>query len=175
MSSQNISYPHQRVAILIDTANLYHTAKIAYRSKVHFKNLISEVLYQRTLVRAIAYTITSDSGEETAFIQTLSSEGIEIKSKPLITYRQGNQKADWDVGITVDAISLIPKIDALILVSGDSDFVPLAHYARSHGVAFEVAAFSESASNRLLEVADTHHNLSDMTASILIHQKKRKK
>lgn len=165
-----ISSNNQRVAVLIDTANLYHTAKIVYHSKVHFESLIHTVVGNRSLARAIAYTITSDNATETSFLETLTDSGIEVKTKPLITYRNGNQKADWDVGITVDAVALASHIDVLVLVSGDGDFVPLGIYLQSRGVRFEVAAFDQSVSQILVESSQVFHNLSEITDTILINR-----
>jgi uncharacterized LabA/DUF88 family protein len=166
-----ISQTNQRVAILIDTANLYHTAKYVYRSKVHFESLAQSISKGRTITRVIAYTITSDSETETAFLDTLSSAGIEVRTKPLITYRSGTQKADWDVGITVDAIALAQHVDTIIIVSGDGDFAPLMRHLRSLGVRAEAAAFDQSVSQSLLDVVDDFHDLSTMTDIILINQK----
>ena len=166
-----ISQTNQRVAILIDTANLYHTAKFVYRSKVHFESLVQSVSKGRSITRAIAYTITSDSETENAFLDTLSSVGIEVRTKPLITYRSGTQKADWDVGITVDAIALANHVDVIIIVSGDGDFAPLMRHLRALGVRTEAAAFDQSVSQLLLDVVDHYHELSNMTDTILINQK----
>ena len=164
-----ISQTNQRVAVLIDTANLYHTAKYVYRSKVHFESLVRTVASGRSITRAIAYAITSDNETETAFLETLSSAGIEVRTKPLITYRSGTQKADWDVGITVDAIALAHHVDTIIIVSGDGDFAPLMRQLRSMGVRAEAAAFDQSVSQMLIDVVDQFHDLSTMTDSILIN------
>lgn len=165
-----ITYNNQRVAVLIDTANLYHTAKHVYRSKVHFERLIHTIVGDRALMRAIAYAITSDNATETAFLETLTMSGIEVRTKPLITYRQGNQKADWDVGITIDAVALAMHIDTLILVSGDGDFAPLVRHMKSTGVRVEAAAFDQSVSQLLIDVVDWYHDLSQHTDTVLINQ-----
>jgi len=165
-----ITYNSQRVAVLIDTANLYHTAKHVYRSKVHFERLIQTILKDRSLTRAIAYAITSDNATETAFLETLTMSGIEVRTKPLITYRQGSQKADWDVGIAIDAVALASHIDTLILVSGDGDFAPLVRHMKAAGVRVEAAAFDQSVSQLLVDVVDWYHDLSQHTDTVLINQ-----
>jgi len=164
-----IQYNSQRIAILIDTANLYHTAKHVYRSKVHFESLIHAIASNRSITRAIAYAITSDNASESGFLETLTAAGIEVRTKPLITYRQGNQKADWDVGIAIDAVALADHIDTLIIVSGDGDFAPLVTHMRSQGVRVEAAAFDQSVSQLLIDVVDWYHDLSKLSDIILIN------
>ena len=54
-------HKEQRVAVFIDTQNLYHSAKNLYKRKVNFGNILKEAVAGRKLVRAIAYVIDSDS------------------------------------------------------------------------------------------------------------------
>ena len=66
----------------------------------------------------------------------------------------GQKKADWDVGIVIDAIRLAPSVDALVIVSGDGDFIALVEYLKNQGKRVEVIAFGRSASSRLRDIAD---------------------
>ena len=75
--------------------------------------------------------------------------------KELQIFQGGMKKADWDVGLTVDAIRLAPSLDAIVIVSGDGDFVPLVEYLKMNkGLQVEVMAFAKSSSQRLKEAAD---------------------
>jgi len=154
-----IKHPAQRVGVFIDTQNLYHSAKHLYKTRVNFANVLAEAVGDRTLVRAIAYVISTESGDETAFFDALTKIGIETKVKGLQIFSDGAKKADWDVGIAVDAIKLSDKLDTVILATGDGDFVPLIEYLDMHGVQTEVISFGKSSSAKLKEAA---HAFTDM-------------
>jgi len=164
-----IKQKDQRVGIFIDTQNLYHTAKNLYKRKVNFANVVKDVLAGRNLIRAIAYVITTENEDEKAFLGALTKSGIETKSKDLQIFYDGSKKADWDIGLAIDAVSMAPKLDAIIIISGDGDFVPLCQYLRyHHGIQIEVATFGKSASLSLKEVADDFLDLSATPKKYLI-------
>lgn len=150
-----IKHKEQRVGIFIDTQNLYHSSKNLYNAKVNFGQIVKDALAGRRLVRAVAYVITTESGEEKSFFEALEKVGIETKTKNLQIFAGGAKKADWDVGLAVDAIKLAPKLDSVIIVSGDGDFIPLVEYLQiNEGCQVEVIAFGKSASAKLKEAAD---------------------
>ena len=164
-----IKHKDQRVGIFIDAQNLYHTAKNLYKRKVNFGNVVKDLLAGRNLIRSIAYVITTENGDETAFLGALVKAGIETKSKDLQIFYDGSKKADWDIGLAIDAVSMAPKLDAIIIVSGDGDFVPLCNYLRyHHGVQVEAATFGKSASAALKEVVDEFVDLSDNPKKYLL-------
>ncbi len=164
-----VKHPSQRVAVFIDTQNLYHSAKHLHGARVHFGNVLSDAVMGRQLVRAIAYVIATESGDENAFFDALQNMGIETKIKDLQVFSGGAKKADWDVGLAIDAVRLAAKVDAIIIVSGDGDFVPLVEYLKyTHGVQVEVASFGASSSSKLKESADEFFDLSlDPTRYVL--------
>src|SRR4029079_10271906 len=96
-----IKHPAQRVGVFIDTQNLYHSAKHLYKARVNFGNILDEAVGGRTLVRAIAYVISTESGDEKNFSEALTKMGIETKVKDLQIFADGAKKADWDVGIAI--------------------------------------------------------------------------
>lgn len=150
-----VKHKDQRVAVLIDVQNMYHSAKHLFGSRVNFKNLLQEAVAGRHLVRSIAYVVRSEIEEEKAFFDALANAGFEVKSKDLQIFPGGAKKADWDVGMCMDAIRLANLVDAIVLVTGDGDFIPLVEFLRlTKGVQVEVMAFGRSASSRLQETAD---------------------
>lgn len=165
-----IKHKEQRVGVFIDTSNLYHSAKHLYKRKVNFGAVLKDALAGRKLVRAIAYVITSEGGEEKGFFDALTKLGIETKTKDLQIFAGGAKKGDWDVGIAVDAIKMAPKLDAVILVAGDGDFVPLIEYLRAQSmVQVEVVSFGKSTSGKLKEAADDFLDLSENPRKYLIY------
>ena len=156
-----IKHKNQRVGIFIDVPNLYHSAKNLYQAKVNFKEVLRTAAAGRHLIRAIAYSVKTESGEEQAFLEALNKIGIETKVKDLQIFAGGMKKGDWDVGLAIDAIILSSKLDAVVLVTGDGDFVPLVQYLKTEGgCQVEVIAFARSASLALKEIADDFIDLS---------------
>ena len=145
----------QRVGIFVDVQNLYYSAKNLYNAKVNFAAVLREAVAGRKLVRAIAYVIKADIKEEKSFFDALEKIGYEIRSKDLQTFAGGAKKGDWDIGIAMDMIELANKLDTLILVSGDGDFVDLLqHLRRAMGCRIEVMAIGPSSSAKLRAEAD---------------------
>jgi uncharacterized LabA/DUF88 family protein len=150
-----IKHPEQRVGVFIDTQNLYHSAKNLYHARVNFGNLLKDAVAGRRLIRARAYVVTTESGEEKGFFEALAKIGIETRTKDLQIFFGGAKKADWDVGMAVDAITMAPKLDTVILFTGDGDFIPLVDYLRTHGgCQVEVVSFGRSTSAKLKEATD---------------------
>ena len=157
-----IKHQDQRVAVFIDTQNIYHSARNLYKSYVNFSNILKDAVADRRLVRAIAYVITSEAGDEKAFFEALNKIGIETKTKDLQIFAGGAKKGDWDVGLAVDAITIAPRLDAAVIVSGDGDYVPLVEYLQKHsGIQVEVVSFGKSTSMKLKEACDDFVDLSE--------------
>lgn len=163
-----IKHPDQRVGVFIDTQNMYHSARSIFNSHVSFRNIVETAVAGRHLIRAIAYVVRTPGGEEQPFFDALVKSGIEARVKDLQEFSSGAKKADWDVGIAVDAIRIAELLDTVIIVSGDGDFIPLVEYLKNRGRQVEVVAFRESASSKLVEVADNFLNLSDDPRTFLI-------
>ncbi|MCK5285689.1 MAG: NYN domain-containing protein [Candidatus Pacebacteria bacterium] len=164
-----IKHKEQRVGVFIDAQNLYHSARNLYSAKVNFKQIMESSVGERALIRAIAYVITTESGEESVFFDALEKLGIETKTKDLQIFFGGAKKADWDVGLAIDAVKMAPKLDTIILVSGDGDFIPLVEYLQTNeGCQVEVVAFGKSSSSKLREVADDFLDLGEDHKKYLI-------
>lgn len=165
--------PDQRVAIFIDTQNMYHSAKHLFSARVNFPAVVAAAVGDRRVIRAIAYVAKSKTGEEQAFFEALTQNGIELKTKDVQEFASGQKKADWDVGMTVDAIQIASKVDVIVLVTGDGDFVPLVEHLHGHGVICEVAAFEASTNAKLKETASGFLDLASDPDLFLIRPRRR--
>lgn len=167
-----LRHTHQRVGIFIDTQNLYHSARSLFNSNVNYKNLVEAAVSGRRLVRAFAYVIKSESSDESKFFEALTELGIETRVKDLQIFYSGEKKADWDVGIAMDIVRLSEKIDSVVLVSGDGDFLEVLRYVKSRGIRAEVMAFKKTTSAKLLEETDDFTDLGGEGGKFLIPQGK---
>jgi len=147
--------------VLADSQNLYHTAHSLYSRNVDYTALLDDAVQNRELVRAIAYVIRADSPNEEDFFDALRDIGFEAKIKDIKTFGDGSKKADWDVGISLDAVTLASHVDALVLCSGDGDFSRLCSHLRHEGVRVEVFGFGSSTAEELREAADSFVDMSE--------------
>jgi uncharacterized LabA/DUF88 family protein len=187
------SYSNQRVGIFVDVQNLYHSAKNLYRGRVNYAELLKHLVGDRQLIRAMAYVVKSegiepqhsdrastirpqhhlveengDLSSEAAFFEALEKAGLELRMKDLQIYAGGMKKADWDVGMAVDAIRMSSFLDVIILVTGDGDFLPLIDYLKwGAGRVVEVAAFKRSASSKIQEAADKFLSIEDIPKAVM--------
>lgn len=162
----------QRVSVFIDVQNLYHSAKNLYQARVNFGEILKTAVSQRKLIRAFAYVVRTKTGEEQPFFDALISLGIETRIKDLQEYFGGLKKADWDVGMAVDAIKTKDSVDTVVLISGDGDFAPLVEYLKNHGKRVEAIAFGKSTSSKLKEAVDEFIDLEESVDKYLLKQRK---
>ncbi len=150
-----IKHKEQRVGVLVDVSNMYHSAKNLYGRRVNFKEILNQAVAGRKLIRATAYVIRAENEDENSFFEALSQQGFEVRMKDLQIFAGGAKKADWDIGIAIDAIKLADRLDVIILVSGDGDYLPLVSYLQNNkGCLVEAAAFRKTCSSRLIEEVD---------------------
>lgn len=149
------------MGVFIDVGNMYHSAKNLHKANVNFKEVLKDAVQGRQLVRAIAYVVRSKSIEEEGFFEALGKQGFEVKIKELQVFIGGAKKGDWDVGLSMDTIKMADKLDSIVLVSGDGDFIPLVKYLQENkGCLVEVMGFRETTSTALVEIADDFTDLS---------------
>ena len=168
-------YPNQRVGIFVDVQNLYHSAKNLYHGRVNYEELIRALAYvvkSEGVVDIPAtrpkQTATSEASAESSFFEALEKAGLKLRMKDLQIWADGAKKADWDVGMAVDAIRMASSLDVVILVTGDGDFLPLIDYLKwGAGRMVEVAAFRRSASAKLQEAADRFVSVEDIPRAIM--------
>lgn len=163
-----IKHPDQRVGVFIDTQNMYYSARNLHDAHVNFKNVVEAAVAGRKLIRAIAYVVRTKTGEEQPFFEALVKSGIETRQKDLQEFFGGAKKADWDVGLAVDAIRVSDVLDVVVIVSGDGDYIPLVEYLKHRGRQVELVAFRKTASTKLVESVDSFLDLSEDKKKFLI-------
>ena len=155
------SFP-QRIGIFIDVQNMFYSAKLLHQSKVDYGRLLREITGTRQLIRAIAYIVQKPDVNQSGFHEALTRFGYELKIKELKIRpdpdgRGGTvAKGSWDVGMTIDALMMAPKLDTIVLVTGDGDYVPLVETLRCVGCRVEVVSFERSTSGELIKCADQY-------------------
>ncbi|MHB8597550.1 MAG: LabA-like NYN domain-containing protein [Ktedonobacteraceae bacterium] len=153
---------NERVGVFVDVANLLYSAR-TLRMAVDFGKLLDFLRGNRHLIRAQAYCPTSPQpGDEQMFLQAVKGLGYRITTKNYKTFSSGAKKADLDLDLCMDVVRLVDgnAVDCIVLVSGDSDFMPMLDYCSDHGVRVEVAAFDEAMSGTLRQSCDLFINLS---------------
>ncbi|MBO0780933.1 MAG: NYN domain-containing protein, partial [Ktedonobacteraceae bacterium] len=153
---------NERVGVFVDVANLLYSAR-TLRIAVDFGKLLDFLRGNRRLVRAQAYCPTSPQpSDEQMFLQAVKGLGYRITTKHYKTFSSGAKKADLDLDLCMDVVRLVDgkAVDCIVLVSGDSDFMPMLDYCSDHGVRVEVAAFDEAMSATLRQSCDLFVNLS---------------
>lgn len=158
----------QRVEVLLDVQNLYHSARNLFQARVNFNEILKQAVSGRKFIRAFAYVVRTKTGEERPFFDALTNLGIETRVKDLQEFYDGQKKADWDVGIVIDAIRTSPAVDVIILCSGDGDFIPLVEFLKNQGKRVEVMAFGKTTSATLKEIADEFIDIGEDPRRFLI-------
>lgn len=140
----------QKVALFVDVQNMFYSARSLYQSKVDYSKLLTELVGGRSLLRAIAYVVQKPDVDQSAFLEALRRAGYEVRRKDMVLREDGSARGNWDVGMTIDALSLAPRMDAAVLVTGDGDFVPLVEALSAKGCYVEIASFEQTTSNELI-------------------------
>jgi len=144
----------QRVAIFVDVQNMFYSAKGLYQSKIDYSKLRESIVQERRLIRAIAYVVQKADVDQSSFLEALRRSGYEIKRKELLIRDDGSSKGDWKMEIALDAIILEPRLDCVVLVTGDGEFLPLVQALKHRGCRTEVVSFEQSTSNELMRTCD---------------------
>ncbi len=162
-------WDEQRVALFVDTQNLYYAARDYHSSAVDFQTLLGAAVRGRRLGSATAYVVERD-GDATShgFFAKLSTLGYRVRRRSVRVHRQSEDgravmEGDWDMGIAADIVRAFDHCDALALASGDGDFAPIVELAQERGKRFEVLAFRESAAQALIDIADSFLNLGEVS------------
>ncbi|WP_436934254.1 NYN domain-containing protein [Halovenus marina] len=161
-------HPDQRVAVLVDSQNLYHSAQSLFTQNIDYASLLEHAVDGRQLTRAIAYVIRAEAPEEESFFDALVDIGFETRIKDIKTFPDGSKKADWDVGMSLDAVTLANHVDSIVLCTGDGDFARLCSHLKHEGVKVETISFGESTADELVDAADEFTDMSGDTDTFLL-------
>jgi uncharacterized LabA/DUF88 family protein len=159
--------PTARVALFVDTQNLYYAARDGYNAAVDYERLLELAVRGRTLASATAYVVERE-GDSTAFgfVTKLTALGYRVKRRTVRVHRADDSgrvvmEGDWDMGIAADMVRALPHVEVLVLGSGDGDFVPMVELAQQAGKGVEVLAFREAAGQALIDLCDRFTHLGD--------------
>ncbi|HEY8173528.1 MAG TPA: NYN domain-containing protein [Dehalococcoidia bacterium] len=148
-----------RVGIFVDVPNLIYAAE-RRGVTIDFGRVLDYFTRDRELVRASAYApITDDPQaklESQRFVHHFMGHPYRIITKPLKRFADGSMKANFDIELAIDILTMSDRLDVVVLMSGDGDFRRLVELIASRGVRVEVVAFSETASSDLKAVADLY-------------------
>ncbi len=158
-----------RVGIFVDVPNVMYAAE-RLGVKIDFGKMLTFLVRGRELARASAYAPISDDPmarlEGQRFVQPFVGLGYRIVTKPLKRYADGSMKANFDVELAIDVLSMSDRLDIVTLVSGDGDFRRLVELVASKGVRVEVVAFGQSTASELRAVADEYTDINDHLAEL---------
>lgn len=144
----------ERVAIFVDVQNIYYTVKQNYNCHFNYNTFWTDVTSERKVIKAIAYAIDKGDEQQIKFQQILKKIGFEVKIKPFIQRSDGSAKGDWDVGITIDMLDYAEDVDAVVLASGDGDFVLVIDKIRNeYNVSVEIYGVPNLTAQSLIDSA----------------------
>jgi uncharacterized LabA/DUF88 family protein len=169
-------HPNERVALFIDGANLYSTAK-ALAFDMDYRKLLEEFRKHGRLIRAYYYTALvedQDFSPIRPLVDWLDYNGYTLVTKPAKEYTDANgrrrYKGDMDVEIAVDLVQATAFIDHAFLFSGDGDFTAAIEAAQRKGTRVSVVSTIKSnppmASDDIRRAADNFIDLTDLTSLI---------
>ncbi|MBK7707440.1 MAG: NYN domain-containing protein [Acidobacteria bacterium] len=162
-TSSSWQFVHRgRVAVFIDGNNLFHAARF-HNIDIDYNKLLRVLLGDGRLLRAFFYTgVDAGAERQQGFLLWMRRNGFRVVQKELKTFYDGTRKANLDVEIAVDMLSLAGRYDTAVLVSGDEDFVYAINAVAYKGCRVEVAGFRSNTAPRLIDVADFFIDLGDI-------------
>ena len=151
----------QRVGVFVDVQNMFYSAKHLYQAKINYRRMLEDLTGGRQLVRAVAYLVTKPEVDQTAFVDALTRLGYEIKVKYLKIRPDGSAKGDWAMEMSLDVMAIASRLDTVVLVTGDGDYVPLVERLQMQGVRVEVVGFPQNTASELMNCAQSFVAIDD--------------
>ncbi len=166
-TSSSWKFGHRgRVAVFIDGNNLFHAARF-HTIDIDYNKLLRILLGDGRLLRAFFYTgVDAGAERQQGFLLWMRRNGFRVVQKELKTFYDGTRKANLDVEIAVDMLSLAGRYDTAVLVSGDEDFVYAVNAVAYKGCRVEIAGFRSNTAPRLIDVADFFIDLGEIAEMI---------
>lgn len=154
-------FKKESVAVFVDSQNLYYSARMGYAAKVNYEKLLRLITGNRKMVKAYAYIVQPPDGDVKPFATSLERIGYIVKTKDVRTRSDGSAKANWDMGIALDILGILDRVDTIVLASGDGDFMPLVDFIKGKNRRVEIFAFPENTAYDLKEKADRFEPLGE--------------
>lgn len=151
----------ETIALFVDSQNLYYSARMGYAAKVNYEKLLRLITGTRNLVKAYAYIVQPPEGDVKPFATSLERIGYIVKTKDVRTRANGSAKANWDMGMALDILGTLDRVDTIVLASGDGDFVPLVDFVKAKNKRVEIFAFPDNTAYDLKERADRFEPLGE--------------
>jgi len=148
----------ERVGVFVDVQNMYYAAR-QLKGKLDFDALLQAAVRDRRLIRATAYVVETKEIDQSGFIALLEQRAIEVRRKTLKIRADGSMKGDWDMEMALDILDAAPRLDVVVLVTGDGDFTSLVSRVKGMGPRVEVIGFPRSTAKSLIEAADRYQPL----------------
>jgi uncharacterized LabA/DUF88 family protein len=167
IENQNVSNDDQeRVAIFIDASNLFYAAT-HLNVEIDYTKLLRCLTKKRKLLRAYFYTvIDSTNKKQQSFLLWMRRNGYRVVTKELIQHPNGSKKANLDVEIAIDMLTLARYCNTLVLLSGEGELIYAVNAVSYQGVQVEVVSLGLMTNDSLLSVADCYTDLEKIKQDI---------
>ena len=149
------------VGLFIDISNIYYNVgKRFAKQKLDYSKYLTKAVDGDVLLRAFAYGLETSDNQADRFVKYLRFLQIEPKYKRHTTYvnnqtgKTATRWSTWDVGISLDIVRVIDKLDVVVLGSNDPNLIPLIEYVKERGVKFVV--FACGVGKEVREAADMY-------------------
>ena len=146
----------RKTLALIDAENLYYAPKKKWKptAKLDYRKLYNLISANDQDARAVVYLVADPVIDQNRFIDCLVKIGFIPKVKTLYPENGQILNTNWDDEIIVDGLNMIDDYDSLIMVSGDSDFIPLLKAYREADKPTSVICFEDNFNPTLRDFAD---------------------
>ena len=164
--AEGIEVFSQRVVVLIDGSNLFYAA--SYLSlEIDYVKLLRCLVNNRRLVRAYFYTGVDRTNEkQQGFLHWMRRNGYRVVTKDLIQFPDGSKKANVQVEIAVDMMTLADHCDTIVLLTGDGNLAYAANAIAYRGVQVELVSLRSMTSDSLINIVDRYIDLDTLKHSI---------
>lgn len=150
------------IAIFVDVQNIYYTCRQAYDRQFNYRKLWQRLSADNEILIANAYAIHRGDDRQLKFQNALKHIGFNVKLKPYIQRADGSAKGDWDVGICIDVLDVVDKVDRVVLLSGDGDFdLLLERIKTKFHIEAEVYGVPSLTANSLMASATEFHPIDE--------------
>jgi len=144
-----------KIAVFVDVQNIYYTTRDTFSRSFDYRKFWKQLAAQGFIVHAHAYAIDRGDPQQQKFQNALRHIGFQVNLKPYISRADGSSKGDWDVGIAIDVMDIAPKVDKVVLLSGDGDFDLLLKKVRdAYQVTTQVYGVRKLTAQSLIDAAD---------------------